>query len=85
MVVAQHQTAPGEGVLVERAGVCILAQLAQVGCEPARRGQGLWVVVAEHSAEAREGVVLELPGLAVLAGEALDIAVGSGAQAVWLG
>ena len=67
MVVAQYSAAPGQGVLVERAGVLVLAQLAQIGREPAGRGQGVGVVLAQHSAEAGEGVVLEFAGLLVLA------------------
>src|SRR3954467_1620050 len=46
MVVAEYPAAPGEGVLVEGAGLLILAELAQVGREPVRRGEGIWVVVA---------------------------------------
>ena len=53
----------GQGVLVEFAGLLILTQLAQVGREPAGRGEGVGVVVAQHPPEAGEGVVLELAGL----------------------
>ena len=67
MVVTQHPAAPGQGVLVECAGLLILAQRAQIGGEPAGRGEGVGVVVAQHAAEAGEGVVLELAGLLVLA------------------
>jgi hypothetical protein len=63
MVVTQYSAAPGQGVLVERAGLLILAQLAQVGREPAGRVEGVGVVLAQHAAEAGEGVVLELAGL----------------------
>ena len=66
MVVTQHPTAPGQGVLVECAGLLVFAQRAQVGGEPAGRGEGVGVVVAQHAAEAGEGVVLELAGLLVL-------------------
>ena len=48
MVVTQHPAAAGQGVLVECAGLLILAQLAQVGGEPAGRGEGFGVVVAQH-------------------------------------
>jgi len=67
MVVTQHPAAPGDGVLVECAGLLVLAQLAQVGREPAGRGEGVWVVVAQHAAEPGEGVGLEVAGLLVLA------------------
>jgi hypothetical protein len=36
----------GQGVLVEGVGPLILGQLAQIGREPARRGEGLGMVVA---------------------------------------
>ena len=41
MVVPQHPAAPGQGVLVECVSLLILAQLAQIGCEPAGRGEGV--------------------------------------------
>ena len=63
MVVTQHAATPGEGVLVEGAGPLVLAQFAQIGREPAGRGEGLGMVVAQHAAEAGEGVGLELAGL----------------------
>jgi hypothetical protein len=66
MVVTQHATTPGEGVLLEGAGPLVLAQNAQIGREPARRGEGLGMVVAPHAAEAGEGVGLELAGRLVL-------------------
>ena len=69
MVVTQYPAAPGQGVLVECAGLLILAQLAQVGREPAGRGEAVGVVVAQHAAEAGEGVVLELASLLVLTQE----------------
>jgi hypothetical protein len=47
VVVAQYPAAAVEGVLVECAGLLILAQLAQIGCEPAGRGEGFGVVVAQ--------------------------------------
>src|SRR4051812_47066060 len=46
VVVAHYPATAGEGVLVECAGVLILAQLAQIGGEPAGRGEGFGAVVA---------------------------------------
>ena len=67
VVVAQHPAAPGQGVLVECAGLLILAQRAQIGGEVVGRGEGVGMIVAQHPAEAGEGVVLELAGPLVLA------------------
>jgi hypothetical protein len=53
--------------LVECARLLILAQWAQIGREPAGRGEGFGVVLAQNPAEADEGVVLELACLLVLA------------------
>ena len=47
MVVAEDPAAAGEGVLVEVAGLLVLAQRAQVGGEVVGRGEGVGVVVAE--------------------------------------
>ena len=67
MGVTQHPAPSGQGVLVEGAGLLILAQLAQIGREPAGRGEGFGVVLAQGAAEPDEGGVLELAGLLVLA------------------
>ena len=76
MVVTEYPAAAGQRVVVEFAGLLILAQLAQIGREPGGGNEGFGVVVAQDSAEADEGVVLELTGLLVLAqriqGEAED-------------
>jgi transcriptional regulator with XRE-family HTH domain len=66
-MVAQHPAAPGQDVLVEGAGLLIVVQLAQIGGEPAGRGERFGVVLAQHTAEAGEGVGLKLSGLLVLA------------------
>jgi hypothetical protein len=44
----------------------MLAQLAQIGREPASRGEGIGMVIAQDSTEAGEGVVLESECLLVL-------------------
>ena len=67
MVGTQRAVAPGQGVLVECAGLLIFAQRAQVGREPVGRGEGIGVAVAQYPAKAGKGVVLELAGLLVLA------------------
>ena len=67
MVVAEHPPAPGEGVLVQLAGLLVLAQREQVDGEVAGRGEGVGVVVAEHPPAAGEGVLVQVAGLLVLA------------------
>ena len=67
MVLAEDPAAAGEGVLVEVAGLLVLAQRAQVVGEVAGRGEGVGVVVAEDAAAAGEGVLVEGAGLLVLA------------------
>ena len=67
MVVAQDPAAAGEGVLVEGAGLLVLAQRVQVDGEVVGRGEGVGVVVAQDPAAAGEGVLVEGAGLLVLA------------------
>ena len=67
MVLAQDSAAAGEGVVLELAGLLVLAQRSQGEAEEAGCAQCDGVVLAEDSAAAGEGVVLELPGLLVLA------------------
>ena len=65
MIVTKHPAALGQGVHLECVGLLILVQLAQIGLEPAGRGEGFGVVT-RHAAAPGEGVVLELVGLLVL-------------------
>jgi len=67
VVVAQYPAAAGEDVLVEQAGLLVLAQHVQVHGEIAGRDQGVGVVVAQYPAVAGESVVVELVGMRVLA------------------
>ena len=67
MVLAQHSAAAGEGVVLELAGLLVLAQGSEGEAEDAGRAQCVGVVLAQDSAAAGEGVVLELAGLLVLA------------------
>jgi hypothetical protein len=67
MVVAQHTAEAGEGVVLESAGLLVLAQGAQRATEEAGDAQCVGVVLAEDSAVAADGVALQLPGLLVLA------------------
>ena len=56
-----------EGVLVEGAGLLVLAQPAQVAGEVAGRGEGVGVVLAQDPPAAGEGVLVEGAGLLVVA------------------
>jgi hypothetical protein len=67
VVVTEHSAAAGEGILLELAGLFVVAQSAQVAGKVVGRGQGVGVVVAQYPTEAGEGVLLELAGLFVLA------------------
>ena len=73
---AQDSAEAGEGVVLEVAGLLVLAQRFQGEAEEAGCAQCYGVVLAQHSAAAGDGVVLELTGLLVLAqriqGEAED-------------
>ena len=63
MVVAEYPPPAGEGVLVQVAGLLVLAQPVHIGGEAAGRGEG--VVVAEHPSAPGEGVLVQVAGLLV--------------------
>ena len=65
MVLAQHAADAGEGVVLELAGLLVLAQGSQGEAEEAGCAQCFGVVLAEDSAAAGDGVALELAGLLV--------------------
>ena len=67
VVLAQHPAEAGEGVVLELAGLLVLAQRSQGEAEEAGCAQCFWVVLALDSAAAGEGVVLKLAGLLMLA------------------
>jgi len=67
VVLAQYPAVAGEEVLVQLAGLFVLAQYVQVYREIVGRIQGIGVVLAQYPAVAGKGVVVELMGLFVLA------------------
>jgi hypothetical protein len=83
VVVAEDAAAALECLLVELAGPLVLAQLAEIGGEVVRGGEGVRVVGTEDPAAALEGVLVELAGLLVLAtGAQFDRAVVSVGEGV---
>jgi hypothetical protein len=67
VVVAQDSAAVGEGVLLEGAGLLVVAQHVQVECEAPGRGEGIGVILAQQTAAAGEAVLAEDAGLPVVA------------------
>jgi hypothetical protein len=67
VVVAEHPASAGQGVLVELAGILMLAQRAQAGGEIVGQVQSGGVVIAHHPAVAAQGVLVEFVGLLMLA------------------
>jgi hypothetical protein len=62
-----HPAASREGVLVEFAGLLVLAQRGQVDRETVRGGEGAGVVAAEDATASGKGGLVELARLVVLA------------------
>ena len=65
MILAQYPPAPGQRVLVERTGLLVLTQPAQIHREIVRRAQRGGVILAQYPAASAQGVLVEQTGLLV--------------------
>jgi hypothetical protein len=65
VVLAQDPSAADEGVLVERAGLLVVAQRVQVAGEVVGRAEGLGVILAQDTAITGQGVLVEGAGAQV--------------------